>query len=245
MVIGPAAITIYGILMPIILILALIVAGGGISYEAQQALPGEPLYIVKTDINEPVMAFISGGGEARVHVLEEQAAERLTESEQLANVGFLDAHTKAELQTSFQEKSAAALGGIKALADSGNMTAANEQTAAFQSILTNHQVALKNLSADQGSSAGMAADMESSVAVRLGDAADVHSSINGLAVAPGAPEAGGVETARAVTNTNTEVDSEESTSTFSGSAAAYLMASTSAAADSIGSAILSLLSKVI
>jgi hypothetical protein len=223
--------------MPIILLIALLVASGGISYKAQAAVPGDILYGVKTHVDEPVQTFLAGSSLGHIRAAEVQAAARLSEAEQLSSVGLLDTATKSSLETAFDKKSAEVTAGIQGLAESGNAAAALQEATIFRSILEKHQVALSNIYKGRTDSASLAADISSTVSVALGTTESLQSNASELAsasgsggvTAPGAPEAGGPTTAQAATDV-TATSSDASTTT---------------PADSIGSAILTLLSKVI
>lgn len=227
--------------MPFILILALIAAGGGISYKAESAVPGDVLYVVKTHVDEPIRSFIALTPSARISVAENQAAARLSEAEQLSSIGLLDTSTKSSLDAAFKVKSSEAISGIQQLAASGNPVAAYEKATAFRTILEQHHVALNDAYEAQTDSASLASDMNASLAVVLGQAESMQSNATELAQANGinlaasnaigAPEAGGPVSGQAAPG----FSGDESTSTNE--------ATTSS--DSFGSAILTLLSKVI
>ena len=75
-------------LMPLVVVL---VVGGALSAAAERALPGEFLYPVKLQVNEPVGRFFSGSSPAEVLTHETGLLEkRLEEAEQLDNLNKLD-----------------------------------------------------------------------------------------------------------------------------------------------------------
>ena len=232
-----------GSVMPIILIIALIAAGGGISYKAESAVPGDVLYGVKTQIDEPVQRFFSLSPEARVSASADQAGERLGEAEQLASQGLLDTATKSSLDAAFKEKSDEAVTGMKQLAASGDPAAALSEATDFRKILEQHQVGLSDAYAAQTDSASLAADMSATVAVALGNAEAMQTSATALAQASGqslpsiaessdvgAPAAGGPIPDASASDSYLFASSTDGSTTTP---------------DSIGSVILTLLSKVI
>ncbi len=88
--------------MPVIV--ALLVAallGGGTSYAAQGALPGDTLYPVKTHVNEPVQEALAFSTQAKADVEANIAEERLSEAEKLAQRGTLSTTTAAQLAADF------------------------------------------------------------------------------------------------------------------------------------------------
>jgi len=211
--------------MPFILIIALIAAGGGISYKAESAVPGDVLYAVKTHVDEPVQRFFSLSPEARITASSEQAGARLEEAQELASQGLLDTATKSSLDTAFKVRANETITGIHGLADSGDTAAAYDQATAFRKILETHQAGLVDAYKVQTDSASLAADISSSVSVALGSAESMQvANRNGGNI--GAPEAGGPI---GETDSSTASSTDDSTTT----------------PDSIRSAILTLLSKVI
>jgi hypothetical protein len=69
---------------PAVFGLAITIAFGGVSFAAEQALPTDPLYFVKTKINEPVARAFTGASPVKQADFEVKLAEkRLTEVEEL------------------------------------------------------------------------------------------------------------------------------------------------------------------
>lgn len=65
--------------MPLVLLLAL-VTGGGVTFAAQGATPGDALYPVKTEINESVRSAFAFGADAETRLQAELLSERLEEA---------------------------------------------------------------------------------------------------------------------------------------------------------------------
>lgn len=70
-------------------IVVLFVAGGGTAYAANGSLPGEPLYGVKINIEEPLLGAFQNSPQAEATWNAELAARRLSEAEQMAAQGTL------------------------------------------------------------------------------------------------------------------------------------------------------------
>ncbi len=70
--------------MPIILILALMFGGGGVSYAAENALPGDALYPIKVSVNEEVRSIAALSPEAKAEWESRRVERRLEEAETLA-----------------------------------------------------------------------------------------------------------------------------------------------------------------
>lgn len=97
--------------MPIAILIALMV-GGGTSYAAQGAVPGDFLYPVKTEVNENVRAAFAVSAEAEAELQADLIAERLEEAQELQAEGRLDEEATETLTAELKvhaEKAALAL----------------------------------------------------------------------------------------------------------------------------------------
>ena len=74
-----------------------LIAGGGTSYAAEGAVPGEFLYMVKTEVNENVKSAFAVSDEAEVRLQAKLAEERLKEAEELAVRGELNAKVATDI----------------------------------------------------------------------------------------------------------------------------------------------------
>lgn len=88
--------------MPILLILALILGGGGVSFAAENALPGDVLYPVKVKVNEEVVAALAFSPEAKVNWEARRLERRLEEAEHLAEKGELKAEVRERIEENFE-----------------------------------------------------------------------------------------------------------------------------------------------
>jgi hypothetical protein len=80
------------------ILIALLLAGGGTSYAAQNAVPGDVLYPVKVGVNENVRTALAFSSRDKAAVETELITERLEEAQRLAAEGKLDAKAEAEIQ---------------------------------------------------------------------------------------------------------------------------------------------------
>lgn len=134
--------------MSIFLILALVLgAGGGTSFAAEQALPGDLLYTVKVDINEKVAAVFSFNAEAKAQLEARLAERRLEEASKLALENKLDANAQSELSARFTAHSQATKSKIKNLESSGDIRGAANVSSEFEASLRAHQAILARLNA--------------------------------------------------------------------------------------------------
>lgn len=78
-----------------IAVLCALLASGGISFAAEKALPGEPLYSVKRNVNEPMREVVAFTPQAKANWAVEQMRRRIAEAEELSLQGRLsDDHRK-------------------------------------------------------------------------------------------------------------------------------------------------------
>ena len=83
-------------------LLIVVLVGSGTAYAAEGALPGEPLYAVKININESMRVALAPtpAGKAQVHA--QLAERRVKEAEALAATGRLDTGTSESLAANFE-----------------------------------------------------------------------------------------------------------------------------------------------
>lgn len=126
-------------------VLLLVGAGGGISYAAESALPGDPLYGVKVHVNEAVKASLAFTPQAKASVNAQIAAERINEAEALAAKGKLTTDTNASLIAAFQAHVDTARTAIDDVAKEGNAQVATTLNADMQKLLEDHTALLHSL----------------------------------------------------------------------------------------------------
>lgn len=79
------------------------VAGGGTSYAAADALPGDLLYPFKIHVNEGIAQALAISQEAKANQNAELAVRRLEEAETLASEGRLNSEVRADIEARFEE----------------------------------------------------------------------------------------------------------------------------------------------
>jgi hypothetical protein len=87
--------------------LAILVLGGTLTYGAENALPGEVLYPIKTRFIEPVIDTVSVSPVAELEWEEKKVERRLLEAEALAQEDKLDDEKTLELERKIEKSSAA------------------------------------------------------------------------------------------------------------------------------------------
>jgi hypothetical protein len=133
---------------PVAAALALVfIFGGGISYAAEGALPGDALYTVKTNINESVKVALATDIEAKANVQMALAERRIEEAAALAAENRLDAETETALAAAFEAHASNATQEVAAI-DEEDSSAAAEMTSRFETRLAAHEEVLALVSAD-------------------------------------------------------------------------------------------------
>src|SRR3989344_8825649 len=83
-------------------VLLVVILGGGTVFAAAGSLPGNPLYEVKVNFNEPVKVALAFSAAAQAEVHSKLAQERLREAEELASRDQLDAAVEAAVVARLQ-----------------------------------------------------------------------------------------------------------------------------------------------
>lgn len=87
--------------MPFVILFAVMITGGT-SFAAQGAVPGDFLYTVKTEVNEPVRSAFAVGANAEAKLQTKIIAERIKEAEELKSEGKLEGKVAAKLAANIQ-----------------------------------------------------------------------------------------------------------------------------------------------
>lgn len=88
--------------MPFVILLAVMV-GGGTSFAAQGTVPGDFLYAVKTEVNEPIRSAFAVGANAEADLQVKIVAERIEEAQELKAEGKLKGEVAAKLAANIQK----------------------------------------------------------------------------------------------------------------------------------------------
>ena len=124
-------------MIAIALILALAVSGG-VSVAAENAVPGDALYVVKTTVNENVRAALAVSTEAEARWQAKAAERRLEEGQELAARGELSAEAAADIGAQFDNHAEAALEGAQKLSAEGDTETSSEITAELQTMIVTY-----------------------------------------------------------------------------------------------------------
>lgn len=124
----------------LVLLVFVVGSGGGTSYAAQAALPGDLLYAVKIYVNESVQTSLARSPLAKAQVHADLAERRIEEAQMLASRGTLTDVAAVELQVRFDEHAAAAQTLTEALAVTDPSAAAQLGTELSSSLAANDAV---------------------------------------------------------------------------------------------------------
>ncbi len=119
----------------------------GVSYAANDALPGDLLYGVKVNINEEVKTAFMSSDKSRIEWERKRAEMRLSEAAKLASEGRLDAEKKEKVSRLFAEHTHAVVAQVLATEKTDPVLAA-EMSSEFEDSLDTHEVVLARLAVE-------------------------------------------------------------------------------------------------
>jgi hypothetical protein len=137
------------------LVAVALIAGGGTTYAAQGAVPGDILYPVKVEINENVRSAIAVSNESEAELQAVLVRERLEEAETLAARGELDAEASANLRTRLAEHYTEASDRGEAAQAEGDFETSAAVRASLEGTLKTYDGILTRLNADISGNDGM------------------------------------------------------------------------------------------
>jgi hypothetical protein len=140
---------------------------------AESALPGNPLYIIKLKINEPLVAALKVSDTAKAEWQTQVAARRLEEADKLALAHQLNDGAKSEIEASFIQSSAGAAAKIATLSANGDAAAASNISTKFESTLKAHAEILAQIGAGEGNDSTSLSD---AVSAALNTATEVSGN---------------------------------------------------------------------
>lgn len=119
--------------------------GASVSYAAQDSLPGDSLYSIKTNVNENLRGWFaqSPKQEAKLHV--EFAEERIKETEKLMAKGGIKPEIATQLEENFKVQARAVDVSISKLTSENKHEDALEVSSQFESSLKAHESVLSGL----------------------------------------------------------------------------------------------------
>lgn len=167
--------------MPIVaLIVLLALAGGGTSFAAQSALPGDTLYPVKVSINEPVEGAFAVSPQAKASFDARIAEVRLQEAQVLVAQHKLTPVLAAQIDANFQTHANGVETHIKDI-EAQDVHAAADTASQFEATLKAHRAILAGLGQDVSGTIALDSETRDIVRVRHDlevkiESEDSHSS---------------------------------------------------------------------
>lgn len=115
-----------------------LLVGVGISYAAENALPGNVLYAVKVEVNERLWTWVAVSQEAQAEWSVVRTTRRLEELEQLATTGGLNDTLREEITSRLEQNTEAANKAIVSL-KKDKISAAADTSSRLESSLRVHE----------------------------------------------------------------------------------------------------------
>ncbi len=137
------------------LILIALLAGGGTSFAAQGAVPGDALYSIKVGVNEEFRSMLAVSNEAEARLQAALMEERLEEAEALAARGELTAEAAADIAVRMNAHASDANERSEQAEADGDYEAAASVRTSLQGTLTSYTQILSSLNVN-GSNTGTA-----------------------------------------------------------------------------------------
>lgn len=137
--------------VPTLAIAAVLLVFGAFSVEAENALPGDSLYSLKVNVNEPVRGLAALTPEAKAKFALEVTDQRLKEVALLSSQGKLDDATRQIVEKQLLHQSGEVTNQVASLVAVNNVKAAQEIVVSLESSLKAHELILQKISSDQAS----------------------------------------------------------------------------------------------
>ena len=131
--------------VPIIAALIIVLGGGGASFAAEGAVPGDVLYPLKLQVNEKVLSSVNFSPEAKAQWEIKLADRRLEEAEKLSSEGKLTADKMVTIESNFKDQAEKIQERIKEFENKDNGRAGTEISANFETSLRVHEKILNRL----------------------------------------------------------------------------------------------------
>jgi len=121
------------------------ISGTGVAFAAEKALPGTPLYAVKTQVNEPVAVALTFDTQDRADLKVTLVEKRLKEFAQLTNTEDVSPETTAVVVALLEKHIQEAATDIELLQDSGDSEGALQTNSELQSALIAHSTVIEKV----------------------------------------------------------------------------------------------------
>ncbi|MBI2013320.1 MAG: hypothetical protein HYS87_00570 [Candidatus Colwellbacteria bacterium] len=175
--------------MPIIALLIALSLSGGVSFAAENSLPGDALYPIKVGVNEQVRGALAFGAKAKAKLDTQLAARRLEEAEQLSAKTRMDADVRERIEANFKAHAERVEARIAEFEEKDDFTSAADIASRFEASLRAHEQILERLQASVDESIKFHVNtLKGSVEARGKTAAEKRTKLESDVVKKGADE---------------------------------------------------------
>lgn len=166
--------------IPVFAIIAMfVVAGGGTAFAAKNTLPGDALYVVKTEFNEKIEIVLAGNNRARAEKEIGFAERRVEEMLDLASADRLDDRAKSILETKFNKHVSDVGELIENMQNNGDTIAAAETASKFENSLEAHNIILERIAAKNDAIGIAIATLNSKIVEKAGATGKIREELDG------------------------------------------------------------------
>ncbi|HEY4515091.1 MAG TPA: DUF5667 domain-containing protein [Candidatus Paceibacterota bacterium] len=188
---------IYTNYMPIAILLVILL-GGGTSFAAERANPGDALYSVKTGVNENVRGMFTVGAEAEANWEARLAERRLEEANNLEAEGRLDADVEQDISVEVEKHADKSQKEIAKLEADGKAEAASSARVRLSQALTVHEDIASGEKGDNATSSalqvrqkeGAITNVINRIEVKLSEPVKVETNNSGSVDGDASPNSG-------------------------------------------------------
>src|SRR3989338_8365875 len=174
--------------MPIFLVIVLL-ATGGVSWGAQNSLPGDTLYPIKIEVNERVNSWAAITDESEAKLASKLALRRIEEAEELLSKDEFNVESKEKIEARFETHTAKMEEKIAKLEEKNKLSEAAEINSNFEASLRAHEQILVKLASKSGKSKDDAVSVTMLVDLKTKDSAENQSRIEAKIRASSGPDA--------------------------------------------------------
>lgn len=138
--------------VPSFVIVAVLFISGGLLAKAETALPGDPLYSLKLNINEEVRDIAALTPEAKARLAIDVTERRLHEAAALSAQGRFDQTSQTLIKKELAKNVSQFKNRVASLVSRNDLGSAQQLAVDFESSLKTHELILEKISSDNGSS---------------------------------------------------------------------------------------------
>lgn len=167
--------------VPSFVIVAVLFISGGLLAKAETALPGDPLYSLKLNINEEVRDIAALTPEAKARLAIDVTERRLHEAAALSAQGRFDQTSQTLIKKELAKNVSQFKNRVASLVSRNDLGSAQQLAVDFESSLKTHELILEKISSDNGSSTDSArissliSDIRGQIATSTASRIDIDS----------------------------------------------------------------------